>query len=183
MNAISQISSEMSAALALDLAADIWPEADVFANHGLDPVYGSALLQQDWFSQMVEEARREWSSITNAKQRIRLKSQIAVESSIEELFSIVHDAKTPAAARVAAFKELKDLSGAAVPDATLGGANGPVVNIVFNGEAMTIASTGQDEDENDRELPNIEYDVEGEYVEATEVTRSDLGEELGVAPL
>lgn len=133
MNAISQISSEMSAALAVDLAADMWPEADVFARHDVDPVYGAALLQKDWFRKMVDEAKREWSSITNAKQRIKLKSEIAVEQALGDLFTIVTDAKTPAAARVAAFKELKDIAGVSVQEQQGPGATAPTVNIFLGG--------------------------------------------------
>jgi hypothetical protein len=135
MDSLSQISNEMSAALALDLAADIWPEADVFRNHNIDPVIGAKLIQQDWFRQMVDEAKREWSSITNAKQRIRLKSQLAVEHSIETLYQVVVDNNIPAASRVAAFKELKDVSGVSQSDEErAAGAGAPMVNIYLNGD-------------------------------------------------
>ena len=180
MNAISQISSEMSAALALDLAANIWPEADVFKNHNVDPLYGAALLQQDWFRKMVDEARREWSSISNAKQRIRLKSQLAVEHSIEELYAVVTDKQTPAAARVAAFKELKDLSGAAQGDGDSGGGGpqAPTVNIFLNGEESPAISITSGKRTSSQDVLDTEP---LEVMEAEEVTPSNL--DIGMAPL
>lgn len=155
MNAVSQISSEMSAALAVDLASEVWPENVVFKNHGIDPIHGGHLLQQEWFRKMVDEAKREWSSITSAKQRIKLKTQIAVEQSIGDLFSIVTDANTPAAARVAAFKELKDVAGVAVQEQSGPASNAPTVNIFLNGDsepAFSISApkqTRREEDETD----------------------------------
>lgn len=175
MNAVSQISSEMSAALALDLAADIWPEAEVFSNHGLDPTYGAALLCQDWFRKMVDEARREWGSISNAKQRIRLKSQLALEHSIEEIYKVVTDKKIPAAARVAAFKELKDLSGVTQGEQAAGdGRNSPTVNIFLNGSAEPAISISSSSRKN----------VENEENDVVDVTPSNqLGFDVGLAPL
>ncbi len=178
MNQISQISSEMSAALALDLAADLWPEGVVFGNHGIDPVYGAALLQKDWFRQMVDEAKREWSSITNAKQRIKLKSQIVVEMSLNELYNIVTDANVPAAARVSAFKELKDISGTAAADPNQGGPAAPMVNIYLGGAdapSISIQGTGVTAPQE----PEYEDALEGF---ANEVTSSNLEIE-GMAPL
>ena len=135
----SQISSEMSAALAVDLASNVWPENQVFANHGVDPIYGANLMQQDWFKKMVDEAKREWNSISSAKDRIKLKSQVAVEMAIKDLYDLVVDQKIPAAARVAGFKELKDIAGVSAPDAGGGGSHGPVVTIHLGGAPMTVS--------------------------------------------
>lgn len=179
MNALSQISSEMSAALALDLAADIWPEADVFKNHGVEPVYGAALMQQEWFKKMIEEARREWNSITNAKQRIRLKSQLAVEHSIDELYTVITDKTVPAQARVAAFKELKDLSGAAAQENSgAGGPAVPTVNIFLNGAdepSVSISTTK-------RRTPAVEDAYEEDIVDVTPGNPDDWEIE-GLAPI
>lgn len=196
MNAISQVSSEMSAGLALDLAADIWPQADVFANHGIDPVYGAALLQQDWFARMVNEAKREWNSITNAKQRIRLKSQIVVEMSIDELYGVVTDKNIPAAARVAAFKELKDISGMSYDEnAASAGAGVPSVNIFLNGEDGPSISITSGARPGRASPPDAapEFDLDGDFEEVDSadapevirVTRSNpVHDDIeGLAPL
>tara|TARA_R110000772_G_scaffold235182_3_gene346797 strand:+ start:13406 stop:13945 length:540 start_codon:yes stop_codon:yes gene_type:complete len=134
MNEIGQINSDMSAALAVDLASDIWPEAVVLQNHGLDPMAGATLLQSPWFKKMLDQARSDWGAISNAKQRIRLKAQVAIEEGIADVYAILSDKATPAAARVSAFKELKDLSGAGGPVNDGGSAaTGPSVNIYLNG--------------------------------------------------
>lgn len=172
MNAINQISSDMSAAVAVDLASDVWPENQVFSNHGIDPVYGAALLQQPWFRKMVDEAKREWSSITNAKQRIRLKTQVAVEQSIGDLYTIVTDVNTPAAARVAAFKELKDIAGVASQESVGPANNAPTVNIFLNGDGEPAFSVSTTKPKVVEEAPVID------------VTPSNLDDEIiGMAPL
>lgn len=175
MSTLGQISSELSAAMALDLASDIWPEADVFRNHGIEPVYGAALLQQAWFRKMVDDARSEWNAVSNAKQRIRLKSQIAVEQAIEELFALITDKNNPAQARVAAFKELKDVSGVAADQQEAGGgATMPTVNIFLGGDSTpSISITG-------RARP-VSLEPEEDLVDVTPSYRDESIE--GLAPL
>ena len=173
MNAVSQISSEMSSALALDLAAGIWPENQVFANHGMDPIYGAALLKQEWFRKMVDEAKREWSSINSAKERIKLKSQIAVEQSLDKMYGIVADPNTPAAARVSAFKELKDVAGVAAQEQGGPASNAPTVNIFLNGDDQPAFSISAPKIINQEDESDI-----------VEVTPSNLDDEfIGMAPL
>jgi len=171
MNAISQISSDLSAALALDLASDIWPEAQVFANHGVDPLHGGALLQQEWFKAMVDEAKREWSAISNAKQRIKLKSQIAVEMSIDKLYAIVGDAEVAASARVSAFKELKDVAGVAAPDPNANRGTVPMVNIFLQGDDAPSVSVS---------ATNVQPMAEEHIIDVTPSNNSDM---RGLAPL
>jgi len=173
MNAISQISSDLSAAMALDLASDLWPESSVFANHGVTAQHGASLMQQDWFKAMVDDARREWSSISNAKQRIRLKSQIAVEMSINELYAIVTDANVPATSRVAAFKELKDVAGVAVVDHSASLGSVPTVNIFLDGDStpsVTVSASAAPRPADDG------HDI-------IDVTPSDSTDYVGMAPL
>ena len=146
MNAFDQINTELSAALAMDLASDMRTEAEVFAIHSIDPIQGGKILKLPWFRSMVDQAKKDWESVGNARQRIKLKAQIALEESISDVYKIVTDTATPAAARVSAFKELKDLSGAAVATSDLGlGTSGPQVNIFLGGAgaaAISINSHG-----------------------------------------
>jgi hypothetical protein len=174
MNAVSQISSEMSAALALDLASEVWPESTVFQNHGVDPIYGAALLQQAWFRKMVDEAKREWSSISSAKERIKLKSQIAVEQALGDLYAIVTDKTTPAAARVAAFKELKDVAGVAINEQAGPMSTAPTVNIFLNGDTEPAFSVSSSKTHRDAE--------ETDFIEVTPSNQDDA-DIFGMAPL
>jgi hypothetical protein len=112
MNALSQLNVvDFSAALAADLAAEIYPQDVTFVNHGLSIEQGMELLQQPWFAAMVEQARRDWASVDNVRDRIRIKAQITLEESLPTLYTLITDRNNPAAARVAAFKEIKEVAG------------------------------------------------------------------------
>lgn len=178
MNQISQISSDLSAAVALDLASNMWTESEVLARHGIDPVHGAKLLQQDWFKKMVAEAKSEWASIKNAKERIRLKSQVAVEQAIVDLFTIITDKQIPASARVAAFKELKEVAGVVVQQDSGPAGNVPSVNIFLNGDPNE-PSFSVSAPKVVREAPEIELTAED-----LAVTPSNPDDDfIGVAPL
>lgn len=143
MNAISQISSDITAAVAMDLAMELHNRSTVWNRHGIDPLHGEAMLLDPFFKKMVESAKKEWQAVTNTKQRIRLKAQLAVEDSIADLYKLACDINSPGAARVSAFKELVNLSGTAVQQEGGGGVAGPSVNIYLNGDsapAVTIAA-------------------------------------------
>ena len=55
---------------------------------------------------MVKQAKSIWSSDLSVKERIRLKSQVLVEDSILEIFSILHNRDNAIPARLDAFKQL-----------------------------------------------------------------------------
>lgn len=112
MDSLSQMNvADFSAALAADLAANLYEPETVFTNHGMSLAAGQELLAQPWFKAMVEQARRDWDALDNVKDRIRTKAQIALEDSIPTVYGIIADKNTPGAARVAAFKELKEVAG------------------------------------------------------------------------
>jgi hypothetical protein len=112
MDALSQTNvMDFSAALAADLAAGIYDHATIFTNHGMSPEAGAELLLQPWFASMVEQARRDWESIDNVRDRIRIKAQITLEEALPTLYTLITDKSNPAAARVAAFKEVKEVAG------------------------------------------------------------------------
>lgn len=172
MNQISQISSELSAALALDLAAGLWSESQVFANHGIDPQYGAVLLQQDWFVEMVEQAKRDWGAIKNARERIKLKSQLAVEMAITDMYSLAVDTNQTGQARVAAFKELREIAG--VTDKGTGKDNSgpavPVVNIYLDGDSSPTVSVSANKlpDDGDDELEMVDITPDEELLSPDE---------------
>ncbi len=117
MSAAGQMAiDEFSATLAFDLAAELHEPQDVFAKHGMSIQEGVDLLNQPWFQNMVRQAKQDWNTITNAKERIKAKASLALEESIVTMYGMIEDKNIPAAARVAAFKELKDVSGVAPRD-------------------------------------------------------------------
>lgn len=112
MDSLSQMNvADYSAALAADLAADLYEREVVFKNHGMSMAQGLELLAQPWFKAMVDQAKRDWDALDNVKDRIKTKAQIALEDSIPTVYGIIADKTTPGAARVAAFKEMKEIAG------------------------------------------------------------------------
>jgi hypothetical protein len=137
----STFSSETSAALALDIAAEIWPIQEIFTRHGLDRAAGEALLATPQFISQVETARREWGSLTNSAGRIRVKAAVALEDSIQELYAFIRNKEIPGAARVSAFKELRELSGISMAAAAeRNAAEAPTVNIYLSGHTVPSLS-------------------------------------------
>lgn len=145
--------------LAADIAADIWDPDVIFERHGISDSQRLALLGSDWFQAMIQEAKTEWSSLKNSKARVRLKGQLALEEAIPTIFQMINDIEVPATARVAAFKELKDLSGVAgaVMEGSVG--NGlPSVTIYLGTpeKTVTIAGSKQQNVEEAITLPGLE---------------------------
>lgn len=105
---------DFSPLLAVDLASEIWGQTEVFRRHGLTEAEGEQLLGSTWFQEMLREARAEWTSLRGSKQRVKLKGQIALEEAIPLIYELITDSAIPATARVAAFKELKDVSGVSI---------------------------------------------------------------------
>jgi hypothetical protein len=145
MSSLDQL-KDLSPTLAADLAADLIPADDVFKRHGIGTQDANLLMGSEWFRHMVDEARSEWSSLKNSKQRVRLKGQLALEEAIPEIYHMIHDTDIPAAARVAAFKELKEVSGVASGTQENGNAGTglPSVTIILggaSGNSVTIEGT------------------------------------------
>ena len=100
----------LSAALAADLASGLQTASEVFDRHGISETEARSMLRDPSFMQMVKQFAAEWSHVKNTKSRLRLKAQLALEESMLSIFKVV-TGNDPAAARVAAFKELKQLAG------------------------------------------------------------------------
>lgn len=134
MESLSQLNvADFSAALAADLAADLYEREIIFTNHGMSLAQGLELLGQPWFKAMVEQARRDWDALDNTKDRIKTKAQIALEDSIPTVYGIITDKNTPGAARVAAFKEMKEIAGMGAREGAEGGAVFVPIQIFLDG--------------------------------------------------
>jgi hypothetical protein len=134
MDALSQMNvAEFSAALATDLAADLYERETIFQNYGLSPEMGAELVNQPWFKAMISQAKRDWDALDNVRDRIKAKAQIALEDSIPTVYGIIADRQTPGAARVAAFKELKEVSGMSARETGDGGPGYIPIQIFLDG--------------------------------------------------
>lgn len=146
MDGLSQINvAELSSSLAADLAAELYDQETVFRNHGLSGEVGQQLLGQPWFRSMVEQAKRDWDALDNTRDRIRTKAQIALEESIPTMYALIADGNTPGAARVAAFKEMKEIAGMGAKESEGGGPTFIPIQIFLDGREaapLTIAPNG-----------------------------------------
>lgn len=137
MSQISQLKN-YSALLAGDLAAGLHDAKTVFENHGLTEEEGLELLNNPRFQEMLKAAQQEWASVSNTHTRLKLKAQIILEQSLIDLFGIVTSEKQPAAARVAAVKELKDIAKVTENEGGGSGTSLPPIQIVIGGAATTV---------------------------------------------
>lgn len=130
-----------SAALAFELASGLRPPLAVASDYGLNEAQLRELLDNPRFAEMVREARKEWESASNTQARIRMKARMAVEESLPTLFDVISDPAVAGAARISAFRELREIADVvAQPQAVAPGASLPPITIVFNGapEGVTI---------------------------------------------
>lgn len=102
---------------ALEVAARLEPIARVLARYGLTGDQYRALLKQEPFREAVREASVRFASLGGTGERIKLKTQLLIELSLDEMWSIIGDSRQSASARVAAFSAIKSLTGLEKPEA------------------------------------------------------------------
>lgn len=95
------------------------PLAVVMRRYGINKQQFRALLAQPVFRQAVSQQRQVFASAANLPDRIRLKAQLAVEDLIQNMYMLASGTapNTPAAAQVAAFNQIKNLTGLEKPEA------------------------------------------------------------------
>jgi hypothetical protein len=103
-------SDNLSAALANELALGLLPIPDIIKRFGITKSQLKGLLHQDTFKRMVKEAKREWNSASNAKERIRIKAAIAAEEGLLTLYEIFQDLELNPSARLEAYKQITELA-------------------------------------------------------------------------
>ena len=111
-NAISDADSR----LAVEIAVQIRPIPEILVQYGLSRGDLARKLKDPMFRDMVKSAKSLWNSDLSVKERIRLKSQILVEDSILEIFSILHNRDNAIPARLDAFKQLARVAEVEQPD-------------------------------------------------------------------
>jgi hypothetical protein len=98
--------SDADSRLAVEIAVQIRPIPDILVQYNLSRSDLVKKLKDPMFRDMVKQAKSLWHSDLSVKERIRLKSQILVEDSILEIFSILHNRDNAIPARLDAFKQL-----------------------------------------------------------------------------
>ncbi len=102
---------DITSALAMELASQLTPAAEVFKRHHISPEDAKKLLSDETFRRMVKDARSEWAADKNIADRIKLKAQMALEELLMPTYTMAIDPKIPPAARHDATKLFERLSG------------------------------------------------------------------------
>ncbi len=99
-----------TAALAAELATRLYPVADTLRRYSITKAQLQHLMQDPQFRHQITEYRREWESPLSARERVRMKSALAVEDGLVELYRLYHDVSAHPQARLDAFKQLVNLA-------------------------------------------------------------------------
>lgn len=113
--------SDTDSRLAVEVAVQIRPIAEVLNAYSLSRTDLVRKLKDPMFRDMVKQAKSIWSSDLSIKERIRLKSQVLVEDSLLSIFSIVHNVDMAVPAKLDAFKQLARVAEVDSPERARGG--------------------------------------------------------------
>tara|TARA_R110000772_G_scaffold51809_4_gene118867 strand:+ start:560 stop:1018 length:459 start_codon:yes stop_codon:yes gene_type:complete len=98
------------ASLAAELATKLHPVKEILARHNVTSSELLVLMTDSQFKHMIREYRREWNSPLSARERVRMKSSLAVEDGLVELYRVFQDKDIQPNARMDAFKQLVGLA-------------------------------------------------------------------------
>jgi len=102
--------------LVVEIAANLEPLADILQRHRISKSQFANLSKDPIFLKAVVEQRRHFNSYTATSERVRIKSQIITEMLLDQMYDIAKFPNNPAAARVAAFAQIKSLTGMERPE-------------------------------------------------------------------
>ena len=108
--------SDSDSRLAVEIAVQLRPVPEILKQYDLSRKDLVRKLKDPMFRDMVKQAKSLWNSDLSVKERIRLKSQVLVEDSILEIFSILHNRDNAIPARLDAFKQLARVAEVDSPD-------------------------------------------------------------------
>lgn len=108
--------SDKDSRLAVELAVQIRPVPELLQHYSISRKQLSIKLKDPMFRDMVKQAKSIWSSDLSIKERIRLKSQVMVEDSLLEVFSVVHNPDNAIPAKLDAFKQLARIAEVDSPE-------------------------------------------------------------------
>jgi hypothetical protein len=144
MNTPRQPSYDLDS-LVNDLAKGLRPPAEILKLHGVTKAEAEALAYSPEFMRLVAAKRREWMSQDRTDDRIVAKAKLALEKALEDLYKIAGDATIPAAARVAAASQLRELAGFhKTAGDTGGGASLPSITINIGPRQVAVSGAMKD---------------------------------------
>jgi len=126
------------AALAREIACDIFPLADILKLHQLDDETWTRISQHPRFVAMLRQMTAEWNSASNTRERVSMKAATGLESMLEVYIRDINDPSIPLNQRVEAGKFLAKLGEL---DTQVGGDTSGRFTIQLNiGETLREAS-------------------------------------------
>ena len=155
-------------AFVMELAAKLQPVEDILKKYKVTAGQLGLLLRNNAFRELVKEAERDFASITNTAERIRIKAMLLTELGLDEMYLILTDNKVMPNARVSAFAQIKNLTGLEKPELDRGRAQFKlVINVpqpLSSGGQQTITVEGavdpEEEDEDEDYVEDEEYEDE-----------------------
>jgi hypothetical protein len=139
--------SHLSAHIAAELAAGLSDSKSIRERYGITDAQWEILKKNPSFRAMVKEAIEKFAGDLNAGKRILVKSEIALEDSIEVLYRLAHRDDVQPGARIDAIKTMAQLAGKTGKEGQGGNAGtGFSINIQFTaetGEQKGVVIDGQ----------------------------------------
>ena len=173
-------------AFVMELAAKLQPVEDILKKYKVTAGQLGLLLRNNAFRDLVREAERDFASITNTAERIRIKAMLLTELGLDEMYLILTDNKVMPNARVSAFAQIKNLTGLEKPELDRGRAQFKlVINVpqpLSSGGQQTITVEGavDPEDEDEEGLEDEEY--EDDLEDDGNIDPDDESKELLLSP-
>jgi ATP-dependent exoDNAse (exonuclease V) beta subunit len=116
--------------LAREIAMDIRPLGDILETHEVAAETWDSIRTSDTFQRYLRSFIEEWTSATNAGERVRVKSLSMIEESLPEFFARMHDARENLPAKTELLKTIARFAGVGVsPDFKNGGGDKMIVTI------------------------------------------------------
>lgn len=129
------------AALAREIACDMFPLEDILQLHRLSDEQWVQIQDNAQFKRMLDEMVRDWQSATNTRDRMKMKAATGLESTLEIYIRDIADTSIPLAQRVEAGKFLARLGELDGNIAAVGAGAGVTINIV-TGSKPALTLTG-----------------------------------------
>ena len=128
MDGLVNVTERKLLALVRELAIGIQPIEDILKLIEMTPEQYELVRNTDRFKTLYEDAVVAWGAATNAQERLKLKSAVALEDFVTELYGRLHDRAEPLNHKVEGAKLLARIAGVGV---------GPTQNET-SGEKFTV---------------------------------------------
>jgi hypothetical protein len=131
-------------ALIAEIAARLEPIRVILKRHNISVEEFIRLRHTPIFKAALTEQIKLYRSLDNVPNRVRLKAQLITETSLDYMYSIITQSAYPSASRVAAFAQVKQLTGMDRPDNVAPPQKFSLTINLDNSKTLTINSDQED---------------------------------------